>query len=442
MTKQSLLLIIALSTQLILKAQQSETFIPLNFNSLTKKVAASDKEIANPKKNIQPKVWIKRGELMSQNFWVDLEQISGGMPSFQLKLFYKEPLKESKEEINGETFDVMQYERMHYYFLNGGLVKWKRIKSVVENPLDEAYSSYLKAIELDKDNKLSETIREDLIKLNEQYEQLGLNEYYLDNKKDALNAFEKVLEINRLSVMKGRIDTTMIQYSAAISRELGDHKKSIEYYKEFLKIKKVPHTFSLLKEEYLILGDTINAVKTMEEAFAVFPDTSDVIIDLIDLKIKTNKIDEGLAVIDKAISSNPSDSRFFYYKGRLYSRGIKDNWVDKALEAYNKSIELDPQFSYPYFDAGFIHFLVGQEYFKKAGEETNSALREALNKEGTASYNKAIPMFSKAVELNEIDKTKADRIVLRESYDNLKRIYYKLQMMDKYNEVNEKLKNL
>jgi len=48
-----------------------------------------------------------------------------------------------------------------------------------------------------------------------------------------------------------------------------------------------------------------------------------------------------------------------------------------------------------------------------------------------------MPMLEKSIDMNKDDKN-----IKRESYDTLKRIYYKLQLMDKYNDANEKLKDL
>jgi tetratricopeptide (TPR) repeat protein len=237
--------------------------------------------------------------------------------------------------------------------------------------------------------------------------------------------------------MKGAKDTVIIQWAGIIARELGDHNLAIKYYNELKELSKDPLIYRQLKDDYMSIGDTVSAAQTLEEAFSIFPDSMEVVINLVDLKLKTNKIEDGISIIDRAISKNPTYGVLYYWKGRLITRNSKENWIDKALETYNKAIELSPDFPYSYFDIGFIHFLVGQEYFTRAGEEKDLSVRDALNKEGITNYNKALPMFTKAVDLS-----KGDKVILRESYDTMKRIYYKLQMMDKYNEANEKLKTL
>lgn len=431
------LLIISLSIISFLNLNAQEAFIPLNFNALSKKIATSNNDITNPKKNVIAKTWVKRGELMQQSFLVDLEETIGGMPPYQLKLFYKEPLKETKEELNGVTYDVLEYERMHYYFLDDALVMWKRIKSIEDNPLDKAFTSYVKAIELDKGNKLSDDIKTNLVNLKGHYNLVAINDYYSGKKELALVSFEKILEINKLPLLNGVKDTLMIKYAGIIARELGDYPKALDYYKQLSQIQKDPNTYLQIKDDYISIQDTANAILTMEEAFSVFPDTIAIISNVVDLYSRTNRIEDGISLINKSIERDSTNGLLYYWKGRLILKMPDEDRIEKALEMYNKAIVKTPDLSYAYFDIGFIHFLVGQEYFLNAGEEKDLKMRELMNNEGLEKYKKALPMFDKAIELG-----KNDKVIIKESYDTLKRIYYKLQMMDKYEEVNQKLKAL
>ena len=250
-------------------------------------------------------------------------------------------------------------------------------------------------------------------------------------------SFEKVGKINDLAIFEGVKDTMMIQYSGIVARELGDYKKAIEYYKQLKELKKDPGIYISIKEDYLQLKDTANALSILEEGFMIFPDTVSVVANLVDLCIKTNLVEKGMGIIDKAIDKNPSNGLFYYWKGRLILKSADDARIDKALVQYNKAIEINPDLSYAYFDIGFIYFLIGQDFFNRAGSEKDTKIRELLNKEGNDNYNKAMPMLEKSIDMNKDDKN-----IKRESYDTLKRIYYKLQLMDKYNDANEKLKTL
>jgi hypothetical protein len=158
------LLIICLAALGFSSLNAQETFVPMNFASIEKKVQKSGQEIADPKKGIDPKTWVRRGEIMLSVYNVDLEQVYEGMNPTNLILFYKDPVI-STEEIDGKSYEVYTYERIRFYFDNKALVMWDRTKSAFDNPLKEAYNSLNKASELDQAGKLSEKIYEDFGKL-------------------------------------------------------------------------------------------------------------------------------------------------------------------------------------------------------------------------------------------------------------------------------------
>ena len=95
-------------------AQQS--YVPVNVNSIEKKLSKSNQDIANPKKSTKPQNWIKRGELMHQIYNLDIDQVFDGMDVFSLKLFYKEPKTTTTTEIEGIPTTIYEYERIKYFF--------------------------------------------------------------------------------------------------------------------------------------------------------------------------------------------------------------------------------------------------------------------------------------------------------------------------------------
>ena len=175
----------------------------------------------------------------------------------------------------------------------------------------------------------------------------------------------------------------------------------------------------------------------MKEGLTVFPDSTNVLANLVDLYIRKNMVREGLETVNKAIEKSPNNGFYHYWKGRLLIKTDDENRIEQALEAYQRAIDNDPKLSYAYFDKGFIYFLLGQEFYNRAGEEKDIKNRDLLNKEGHSNYEKAIPLLEKAAELSITDKN-----IVIESLETLKRVYYKLQMMDEYNSVSEKLKSV
>jgi tetratricopeptide (TPR) repeat protein len=430
------LLIIYLAVIGVTSLHAQEAFVPINYSALEKKIQKSELEIADPKKGIDPKIWIKRGEIMLSVFDVDLEQTYEGMNPTNLQLFYKEPVI-SKEEFDGKSYDVYSYPRIKFYFEGGTLAMYDRLKIAYENPLDEAYRSLTKAGELDIEGKLTEKLFIDYNKLKNLLKKNGINNYYRGNKDEALKSFEMVLLINKKPVLKGEIDTIMIQYSGIIARELNYTEKAIQHYTELSTVDKQPNTFLQLKEDYLRLKDTVNAIGTMERAFVKYPDTLNVVANLVDLYIRANKITEGLVSINKALENSPEKGEFYYWKGRLQLNSTEENRIDLALKSYEMAIEKNPNLYYAYYDVGYIYFLQGQDLFLRAGDEKDKKYRDEMVSLATTDYQKALPNLEKSLELNTVNVE-----IKKETLDCLKRIYYKLQMTDKYNEASQKLKDL
>jgi tetratricopeptide (TPR) repeat protein len=417
-----------------LKAQ--DVFVPMNYSALEKKVLKSNAEITDPKKGADPKTWIRRGEIMLSVFDIDLEQIYEGMNPTSLILFYKDPVIQT-EEIDGKSYNVYSYERIKFYFENNALMMWDRTKTAYENQLTEAYKSLNKATELDVKGDLGEKLLLDYNKLKVQLKKNGINTYYRGNKESALNDFELVLTINKLPISKNIIDTLMIQYAGIIAREINQTERAIKHYKELASVDHEPNTYLVIKEDYLKLKDTVNAIVTLETAFEKYPDTLNVVANLVDMYIRTNQIDKGLKVIESAIANNPNKGEFYYWKGRLQLNLTDEDRITKALEYYNTAIEKSPELYYAYYDIGYIYFLQGQDLFARAGDEKDMAYREKMIKLGTEDYQKALPNMEKALELNQNNKD-----IQKETLDTLKRLYYKLQMTEKYDEASRKLKEL
>ncbi len=379
-----------------------EQVVMLNFNSLQKKLEKSNEEIQNPKKALNPKTWFSRGKLMQDIFDIDLEYITDGMQPSMIKIYYKDPQNIKTETKDGEKIEIYQYERMDFYFKNGKLDHWVRKQSVTDQPLEKAYEAYQKTLELDQKGKLTEKVKDQLILLKKEFQRDGINAYYSNDSKKALAAFENVLKIDDMEMFKGVKDTVMIQYAGIIARELGEYKTAIKYYKELTDMNfGGPGIYLNIKSDYLSMGDTTQAITTMEKAFSLYPDTLNVVANLVDLYIRTGEIDQGLKTVNEAIEQNPQKGELYYWKGRLLLNSPGEGNIDKAIDAYNKALERNPDLYYVYYDLGLIYFLQGQEIYKQAGDEKNPDKRDQINKIADKKYNDAVPILEKALNLNE-----------------------------------------
>lgn len=441
MRKLFTLVIIATAIISMNAQDMGTTVVLLNPKSVQKKVEKSDAEIQDPKKNAKPATWLKRGDLYQDVFNIGLEQTQEGMDTQMLTLFYKQPISIENETLeNGTLRETYIYENMKYVFENGMMQTWERVNPISEDPLAVSIEAYLKTLELDDAGKNDAKVKEGFISIKSLLKREGVNHYYSERYDEALASFEDVLMINGLELFAGELDTTMVQYSGIISREIASktnnkelYKKSIKYYKQLADANfGGPNTYLQMKMDYMHLGDTLGALEILKEAYTKFPDTVNVIANVADTYIQLKQLDEGLAFMESVIENNPNIAESYYWKGRVLINMETVEGVDAAIEAYNKAGELDPSIYYVWYDLGYIYYLQGADFFDRSNEETDEDLRTRLIEAGNEKYQAAIPILEKAYELNE-----ENREVKYETLDLLQRIYYKMEMTDQYNRVRE-----
>ncbi|PID92352.1 MAG: hypothetical protein CSA96_03700 [Bacteroidetes bacterium] len=443
MKKLFLLTIMAL-TAVAMQAQDAQSVVLLNYETLKKKVAKSDADIQDAKKSIKANTWVKRGELFQDVFLVGLDQAQEGMGITTFTLFYKEPKSiETETKEDGSKWETYIYPHMHYIFVNGVLQQWKRIDPIHPDPLSVAIEAYKKALELDTKGKIDSKVKENLIELKAQLKRDGVNDYYFEDYNRALKAFENVLDVNSIDLFAGELDTLMVQYSGIISREIAGktnnmdlYRKAISYYTQLAEAGfGGPNTYLQMKMDYMNLGDTLKAMEVLKEAYEKYPDTVNVVANLADTYIQMKDFDGGIAFMEKAIEANPSIPEFYYWNGRLLINKEEVETMEKAIESYKKAGELKPELYYVWYDLGYIFYLQGADFYERGNQEEHEATREKLLELGKEKYTAAIPNLEKAFKLN-----KDNRDIQFETLDLLQRIYYKEQMMEDYERV-KALKN-
>lgn len=446
MRKLITLVIIATAVVGMHAQDMGTTVVLLNPATVKKKVDKANEDIQDPKKGAKAATWLKRGELYQDVFNIGVEQVSEGMDAHMLTLFYKDPVSIETENMeDGSLQETYIYENTKYIFVNGSLQNWVKINPIHENPLRVAIDSYEKARELDAKGSLDGKIKDNLIEVKTLLKRDGVNKYYLDDYEGALGSFEDVLEINNMDLFAGEVDTTMIQYSGIIAREIagktGDnelYKKAIAYYQQLADVGfGGPNTYLQMKLDYEAMGDTIGALGCLKEAFQKYPDTVNVIANVANTYIELKKIDEGIAFMEEVISRNPSIPESYYWQGRMLINKEEVEYIDKAIASYSKAGELDPSIYYVWYDLGYIYYLQGADFYDRSNEERDDATRERLIELGKEKYMAAIPVLEKAYKLNDENAT-----VSYETLDLLQRIYYKEQMTDEYERVKDLKANL
>ena len=181
---------------------------------------------------------------------------------------------------------------------------------------------------------------------------------------------------------------------------------------------------------YLQTKDTVKAEEIILTGIKQRPDETILLIDLANLYISTNKADKAVLILDEAIKKDPGNALLYYTKGGMYDQLNKRA---EAEAAYTQAIEHKPDYYDALFNLGVLRYNWGQEYNNQAAVEKNDAKYNDLIAKRDDMYKKAIEPFEKALLLSPKD---VDLLTA------LKKVYYKLKMKDKIDEMDKRLKEV
>ena len=316
--------------------------------------------------------------------------------------------------------------------------KDENIKKLSDNPLETAFESYKKALELDEKGRNGKSIKIKLTLLAADLTNQAVDAFNNDDYEKALDAFEQILELEALPVMKTEgeaetIDTVIIYNAGLAAYNAEKYDEAIKYYKEAAKYKyNGARTFQLISSSYISKQDTLGALESLKDGLKEYPDNSAIMVDLINIYLNSNKSDDAMKYLDMAIQQDPGNASFHFAQGTLYDK--LENF-EESRKSYEKAIELKDDYFDAYYNLGALYFNRGvkQVDIANAVPANEPEKYEAEKAKADVEFKKAIPYMEKAHECNPKD---------RYTLESLKALYYRQKMTDKQKEVEEKMKNL
>jgi tetratricopeptide (TPR) repeat protein len=239
------------------------------------------------------------------------------------------------------------------------------------------------------------------------------------------------MEASATEAYDNYIDSVIIYNAALAAKNAGNHELAAKYFKKSTEIGYGgSDAYYLLKNEYIALEDSANALLTLQDGYKLYPDTSLILFELVNYYLSIGDADEGMRFLELAQEAESGNPSIYFAKGTLYERmGEKE----KAMEAYLESLEVDPEFFNSWFNIGALHFNNAVEMYDVANT------KEDLNEYNTAKakadeeLKKAIEPMEKAHELNPGEKA---------ALETLQTIYYRLQMTEQYEAIKAELEGM
>lgn len=395
-----------------------------DFSKIEKKIEKSNAEILNPKKNIVPKTWINRGNIMREDaFEAMLLSTRLEMPSSEFNLIVGKP-KETRQDVDGESVvEVFVMDRINFFFVDGNLNSWEYTKPVFNEPLKEALASYKKALELDQKGKLNKDLKEVLTKLKYNFISEGLNYYTRKNYASSYDYFATAIEVGEMPIVN-HVDTAVVYYAGLSAQLAGNMEKAIEMYKKSIALNFTSDgsAYFNLFDAYSSMDKAAEGLQYLEVGFKKYPKNVSLLYALINYYIsKGDNPNRVLEYLNEAKIQEPNNASLFFAEGTLLDK-LED--FDKAVVAYEKSIELNPEFFDALYNLGALHYNKGVKYLEEANKVPAREFEkyDALMAKANNEFKLSIPYMERAHQIDPEEKG---------TIETLKNLYFRFRMEGK-----------
>lgn len=330
-------------------------------------------------------------------------------------------------------------------------------EEVMYSSLLRSYDPYVKADELgqvpDAKGKVKNKYRKDIssiMKTNHAYFSNGGVYFYNKGEyKTATESFIKYWDMPLLPMFEGDKnplalkDSTsqIIKYYAVSSATLSkENELALKLLKRITSEPFIENSFyteaqvyELIAGQYLILGDTVSYVKSLEEGVVKFPKNNYFVTNLINHYIvNKNEPESALSYLDVAMKNDPSNLvEFNNAKAQIYA---SQNKFDEATSHYQASLAQDPSSEKALEGLAVVYIVQAQDLKAKSGETRDRALQKELDDKATVAYKGALPLLEKYRDL--LEARNADSFDVKQAYVKLRNVYYNLNMNAEYEKVN------
>jgi tetratricopeptide (TPR) repeat protein len=391
-------------------------FLLLNVNvalpqQFDKRIRASDRDIAHIKKGANPKTWIKRGELFYAIACEPVENLMAGMNENAYKVAIQgETVTETVETIGAKTYRVHTLPNKKVYLAAGMLMFWDVLKYEVPDPIWKSYEAYRRARILDTHSRYSKQIAKGMELLSAMAKNEAFNKYYANKFVESVELFKLSLDCSSDPLIR-RVDSLGYYFVGVVASDIGKDTLAETYLR-----KAISAGYTEKGNAYAYLGKTLTklerpneAIEMLEKGFKQNPDNQQLIFALINAYMTSGRDPKDiLPLLKKAQQVEPDNPGLYTVEGQLHER--TDN-IEMAIECFQRSIEIAPDYFYGYSALGLLYFNVGAKYTEQAVAENNNAEYDRLLKLSDEQLQRALPFLEKAFSLANNDTALARPVI-------------------------------
>lgn len=412
-------ILIALAVLLSVQVADAQTKSP---EAARKAVESAEAASKDAKKAAKVATWTKLASAYMDAYNAPAGNVWLGASKQELQLIMgnEKPLSVEEVVLGGDQLVKEVYSNKEFYFSPAGqLVLINVTQPVVEDALGGALEAYRKAYEVDVKQSKTKDIVNGLTTIAQKYLDEGMNSYTFGNLEEASLLFEKAVEASATAPLS-KVDTTALYNAGYTAWAVKNYERAKGFFEKCLDAGyyyEGGEVYAKLGDIYSNLGDAKKGAEILEQGFVKFPQSQSILIGLINYYISSGEnADRLFVLIDEAKKNEPNNASLYYVEGNIYKE-LKD--YDKAVAAYMKCAEINPEYEFGYIGAGILYYELAVELQEKASNELDDKKWMELNEQFEQALKNALDPFEKAYAVSKDNTLKVNVA------EYLKNIYYR-----------------
>ena len=412
-------ILIALAVLLSVQVADAQTKSP---EAARKAVESAEAASKDAKKAAKVATWTKLASAYMDAYNAPAGNVWLGASKQELQLIMgnEKPLSVEEVVLGGDQLVKEVYSNKEFYFSPAGqLVLINVTQPVVEDALGGALEAYKKAYEVDVKQSKTKDILNGLTTIAQKYLDEGMNSYTFGNLEEASLLFEKAVEASATAPLS-KVDTTALYNAGYTAWAVKNYERAKGFFEKCLDAGyyyEGGEVYAKLGDIYSNLGDAKKGADILEQGFVKFPQSQSILIGLINYYISSGEnADRLFVLIDEAKKNEPNNASLYYVEGNIYKE-LKD--YDKAVAAYMKCAEINPEYEFGYIGAGILYYELAVELQEKASNELDDKKWMELNEQFEQALKNALEPFEKAYTVSKDNTLKVNVA------EYLKNIYYR-----------------
>ena len=412
-------ILIALAVLLSVQVADAQTKSP---EAARKAVESAEAASKDAKKAAKVATWTKLASAYMDAYNAPAGNVWLGASKQELQLIMgnEKPLSVEEVVLGGDQLVKEVYSNKEFYFSPAGqLVMINVTQPVVEDALGGALEAYRKAYEVDVKQSKTKDIVNGLTIIAQKYLDEGMNSYTFGNLEEASLLFEKAVEASATAPLS-KVDTTALYNAGYTAWAVKNYERAKGFFEKCLDAGyyyEGGEVYAKLGDIYSNLGDAKKGADILEQGFVKFPQSQSILIGLINYYISSGEnADRLFVLIDEAKKNEPNNASLYYVEGNIYKE-LKD--YDKAVAAYMKCAEINPEYEFGYIGAGILYYELAVELQEKASNELDDKKWMELNEQFEQALKNALEPFEKAYAVSKDNTLKVNVA------EYLKNIYYR-----------------